>query len=74
VAGAASRRWRIEAQLRSAINPRAARCGAAIRDRAQDDGLQIRAGVHSGDVERQAGLPGLHRVYRAAQTSAPDRQ
>ena len=32
---------------------RAVRCAAAIRDWAVDDGFEIRAGVHSGEVERQ---------------------
>jgi len=33
---------------------RAVRAGAAIRDAAAHDGLRIRAGVHSGEVERDA--------------------
>jgi class 3 adenylate cyclase len=48
---------------------RAVRCAAAIRDGALQDGLQIRAGVHSGEVERDAGnLRGVavHAVTRVA--------
>jgi class 3 adenylate cyclase len=48
---------------------RAVRCAAAIRDGALQDGLQIRAGVHSGEVERDAGnLRGVavHAVARIA--------
>jgi class 3 adenylate cyclase len=33
---------------------RAVRCAAAIRDGAEGDGLRIRAGVHAGEIERQA--------------------
>jgi class 3 adenylate cyclase len=53
---------------------RAVRCAAAIRDRAQDDGLQIRAGVHSGEVERQAGNVrgvAVHAVTRIAALAQP---
>jgi class 3 adenylate cyclase len=53
---------------------RAVCCAAAIRDRAQDDGLQIRAGVHSGEVERQAGnVRGIavHAVTRIAALAQP---
>ena len=53
---------------------RAVRCGAAICDGAQDEGLQIRAGVHSGEVERQAGnLRGVavHAVTRIAAVAQP---
>jgi len=53
---------------------RAVRCAAAIRDRAPDDGLQIRAGVHSGEVERQAGnVRGIavHAVTRIAALAQP---
>jgi class 3 adenylate cyclase len=48
---------------------RAVRCAAALRDGALQDGLQIRAGVHSGEVERDAGnLRGVavHAVTRIA--------
>jgi class 3 adenylate cyclase len=53
---------------------RAVRCAASIRDRAPDDGLQIRAGVHSGEVERQAGnIRGVavHAVTRIAALAQP---
>jgi class 3 adenylate cyclase len=53
---------------------RAVRCGAAIRDRAQDDGLQIRAAVHSGEVERQAGNVrgvAVHAVTRITALAQP---
>jgi class 3 adenylate cyclase len=53
---------------------RAVRCAAAIRDRAHDDGLQIRAGVHSGEVERQAGNVrgvAVHAVTRIAALAQP---
>jgi class 3 adenylate cyclase len=48
---------------------RAVRCAAAVRDGALQDGLQIRAGIHSGEVERDAGnLRGIavHAVTRIA--------
>jgi class 3 adenylate cyclase len=53
---------------------RAVRCAAAIRESAQQDGLQIRAGVHSGEVERDAGnLRGVavHAVTRIAALAHP---
>jgi len=53
---------------------RAIRCAAAIRDGAVDDGLQIRAGVHSGEVERQAdNIRGVavHAVTRIAALARP---
>jgi class 3 adenylate cyclase len=53
---------------------RAVRCAAAIRDRANDDGLLIRAGVHSGEVERQAGNVrgvAVHAVTRIAAIAQP---
>jgi class 3 adenylate cyclase len=53
---------------------RAVRCAAAIRDRAKDDGLLIRAGVHSGEVERQAGNVrgvAVHAVTRIAALAQP---
>jgi class 3 adenylate cyclase len=53
---------------------RAVRCAAAIRDGALQDGLQIRAGVHSGEVERDAGnLRGVavHAVARSAALAGP---
>ena len=53
---------------------RAVRCAAAVRDGALQDGLQIRAGVHSGEVERDAGnLRGVavHAVTRIAALANP---
>jgi class 3 adenylate cyclase len=53
---------------------RAVRCAAAIRKRAVQDGLQVRAGVHSGEVERDAGnLRGVavHAVTRIAALANP---
>ena len=53
---------------------RAVRCAAAIRDRAEVDGLRIRAGVHSGEVERQAGNVrgvAVHAVTRIAALAQP---
>jgi class 3 adenylate cyclase len=53
---------------------RAVRCAAAVRDGALHDGLQIRAGVHSGEVERDAGnLRGVavHAVARIAALASP---
>jgi len=53
---------------------RAVRCAAAIRDSALRDGLQIRAGVHSGEVERDAAnLRGVavHAVTRIAALANP---
>ncbi len=53
---------------------RAVRCAAAVRDRALRDGLQIRAGIHSGEVERDAGnLRGVavHAVTRIATLANP---
>ena len=53
---------------------RAVRCAAAIRDVAAEDDLRIRAGVHSGEVERQAGnIRGVavHAVTRIAALAEP---
>jgi class 3 adenylate cyclase len=53
---------------------RAVRCAAAIHRAAEEDGLEIRAGVHSGEVERQAGnLRGLavHAATRIAALAEP---
>ena len=53
---------------------RAVRCAAAIRAVAQKDGLQIRAGVHSGEVEHHAdNVRGLavHAVTRIAALAGP---
>jgi class 3 adenylate cyclase len=53
---------------------RAVRCAAAIRDGAEEEGLQIRAGVHSGEIERQAdNIRGVavHAVARIAALADP---
>ncbi len=53
---------------------RAVRCAAAIRKRTVQDGLRVRAGVHSGEVERDAGnLRGVavHAVTRIAALANP---
>ena len=53
---------------------RAVQCAGAIRDRAAAEGLPIRAGVHSGEVERHAGnLRGVavHAVTRIAALAQP---
>jgi class 3 adenylate cyclase len=53
---------------------RAVRCAAAIRESALQDRLQIRAAVHSGEVERDAGnLRGVavHAVTRIAALANP---
>ena len=49
---------------------RAARCAVAIREAARQDGIELRAGVHSGEVERQgAHLRGV-AVHIAARIAA----
>jgi len=53
---------------------RAVRCAAAIRDGAEEDGLRIRAGVHAGEIERQAdNIRGIavHAVARIAALADP---
>jgi len=53
---------------------RAVRCAAAIRLAARADGLEVRAGVHSGEVEREAGnLRGVavHAATRVAGLAGP---
>ena len=53
---------------------RAVRCGAAIRDGAEEEGLRIRAGVHSGEIERDANnIRGVavHAVTRIAALARP---
>jgi class 3 adenylate cyclase len=53
---------------------RAVRCAGAIARAAEHDGLQIRAGVHSGEVERQgANLRGVavHATTRIASLAQP---
>jgi class 3 adenylate cyclase len=53
---------------------RAVRCAAAIAGVAEDDGLQVRAGVHSGEVEREGRtLRGVavHAATRIAALAQP---
>jgi class 3 adenylate cyclase len=53
---------------------RAVRCAAAIRLVAELDDLQIRAGIHSGEVERQAGNVrgvAVHAATRIAALAGP---
>jgi class 3 adenylate cyclase len=53
---------------------RAVRCAAAVRDIAAQDGLRVRAGVHSGEIERQAdNIRGVavHAVTRIAALAEP---
>lgn len=53
---------------------RAVRCAAAIRDVAAEDDLRIRAGVHAGEIERQADdIRGVavHAVSRIAALAEP---
>ena len=53
---------------------RAVRCAAAIRDGAEEEGLRIRAGVHAGEIERQAdNIRGVavHAVARIAALADP---
>lgn len=53
---------------------RAVRCAAALAQVAERDGLQVRVGVHTGEVERQAGnLRGVavHAVTRIAALARP---
>jgi class 3 adenylate cyclase len=53
---------------------RAIRCGAAIRDAARQIGLDVRVGVHTGEVERRgtelAGIA-VHLACRVCQTASP---
>lgn len=49
---------------------RAVRAAAAIRDAAEEDGLRIRAGVHSGEVERDADNVRGVAVHAATRISA----
>jgi pimeloyl-ACP methyl ester carboxylesterase len=55
---------------------RAIRCAVAIRDDVLAEGLQVRAGVHAGEVERdgQGGVSGLalHIGARVMAEAAPD--
>lgn len=49
---------------------RAVRCAASIRAAARQDGIEVRAGIHSGEVERQGGhLRGV-AVHIAARIAA----
>jgi class 3 adenylate cyclase len=53
---------------------RAIRCGSAIRDAARQIGLDVRVGIHTGEVERRgAGLSGIavHLAYRVCQAAQP---
>lgn len=53
---------------------RAVRCAAAVRDAADADALQVRAGVHSGEVERDANNVrgvAVHAVTRIAALAQP---
>jgi class 3 adenylate cyclase len=53
---------------------RAVRCAGAIRDAAREDGLRVRAGVHSGEIERAAdNIRGVavHAVTRIAALAEP---
>lgn len=53
---------------------RAVRCAAAIRDGAEEDGLRIRAAIHSGEIERDAGNVrgvAVHTVARIAALAEP---
>jgi class 3 adenylate cyclase len=53
---------------------RAIRCGAAIRDAARQIGLDVRVGIHTGEVERRgtevAGIA-VHLACRVCQTAQP---
>jgi class 3 adenylate cyclase len=49
---------------------RAVRCACAIRDGVQELGLQIRAGLHTGECERVEGKFGGIAVHTGARVSA----
>jgi class 3 adenylate cyclase len=53
---------------------RAIRCGIAIRDAARQIGLDVRVGIHTGEVERRgtelAGIA-VHLAHRICQTAQP---
>jgi class 3 adenylate cyclase len=53
---------------------RAIRCGAAIRDAARQIGLDVRVGIHTGEVERRgtelAGIA-VHLACRVCETARP---
>jgi class 3 adenylate cyclase len=53
---------------------RAVRCGSAIRDAARQIGLDVRVGIHTGEVEqRGTDLAGIavHLAYRVCQAADP---
>ena len=53
---------------------RAVRCAGAIRDIAEEDDLRVRAGVHSGEIERHAdNVRGVavHAATRIAALAGP---
>jgi class 3 adenylate cyclase len=53
---------------------RAIRCGAAIRDAARQIGLEVRVGIHTGEVERRdADLAGIavHLASRVCEAAEP---
>jgi pimeloyl-ACP methyl ester carboxylesterase len=53
---------------------RAIRCGSAIRDAARQIGLDVRVGIHTGEVERRGtDLSGvaIHLAHRVCETAAP---
>jgi class 3 adenylate cyclase len=53
---------------------RALRCGTAIRDAARQIGLEVRVGIHTGEVERRgtelAGIA-VHLAHRICETAQP---
>jgi class 3 adenylate cyclase len=53
---------------------RAIRCGAAIRDASRQIGIDVRVGIHTGEVERRgvelAGIA-VHLAYRVCETAQP---
>jgi class 3 adenylate cyclase len=53
---------------------RAIRCGTAIRDAARQIGLEVRVGIHTGEVERRgtelAGIA-VHLAHRVCETAHP---
>jgi pimeloyl-ACP methyl ester carboxylesterase len=53
---------------------RAIRCGSAIRDAARQIGLDVRVGIHTGEVERRGSdLSGvaIHLAHRVCETAGP---
>ena len=53
---------------------RAIRCGAAIRDASRQIGIDVRVGIHTGEVERRATeLAGIavHLAHRVCETAQP---